>query len=389
MLCPACTAAGAAPALGTSTDPGLAPTLAGIRRVPPGDLTAILAGAQPGTELRLAAGRYMLSEPVRLAHGLRLVGAGAEQTVIVGVAGARLHVHPLEANETITMEGLTLTQTASEAGRAELLRVTAGHLTLRDCRLEGGLGALWVGGRARVEATGCGFIGSAGCGLQAMESAVVKLVDCIVSGHAGFGVRVGDRAQLDATALTARSNGRGGVAVGAWGRLSLVGGAIAENGRRGVLIRSAAPCRVADCAITHNAGPGVEVGRTPSLALERNQIRANQGAGVMLGDGARAEASANALEENAEDGFAVYQGASARLVGNGANRNGRFGVWVGSGGEAALADNAAGDNQGGEYMAAWTAAIAPEAAAWFGRRSDQSSRAAREHLRPGGRFGRR
>ena len=152
-------------------------------------------------------------------------------------------------------------------------------------------------------------------------------------------------------------------------------------------MRSVAPGAIAHALIARNDGPGVEVARSPELALTGNRILANTGAGVTVGDGARAEAHANALEENGEDGIAIYRGAWARLVGNGSRGNGRFGVWVGSGAEAAIGDNAVESNARGEYMAAWSAAIPIEAATAFSRRSDQSTRAQREHQRPEGRFG--
>ncbi len=394
-LCRPCLAAGWAPDLGGDADPGLAPTLAGIRRLPPGDLTAALAGAQPGTTFRLAAGRYELTGPVRLSHAVRLEGEGPDATRLVAAPGARLHVHLQDDAALVTLTGLTLEQArAPEAAPVvptaptEVLRATAGALTLTDCRLTGGRG-LWVGRAARVSLSACAITEADGPGLAVTDEAIATLTGCRLVGNQGFGLQAGHRATLVADACTCEANGRGGVAAEERARLTLVASTITGNGRRGVLVRSSAPCRVEATTIEANAGPGIEVGRAPGLALEANRIRANQGAGVMVGDGARVQAAANACEANAEDGFAVYKGASVRLVGNDARHNGRFGVWVGSGGEAALSDNAADGNQAGEFMAAWSAAIAPEAADRFGRRSDQSSRAAREHLRPGGRYGRR
>lgn len=392
-MCAECAAAGMAPALGSGVEPGLSPSLAGTRRVPPGDLTPLLAGAQPGTRFVLGPGRYVLNGPVRLGHGMVVEGAGCGETRVVAIAGARVHVHLQDESESVLFQDLTFAQAQpgelAPVPATEVLRATSGHVSLLRCRLEGGAGGLWVGRTARVEAEACVFEGSSGAGMLVTDAARVALSSCELAAHAGFGLQVGHRARVEARAIAACRNARGGLAVEAWGELSVYDSTIAGNDRRGVVVRSLGPCELRRNTIEHNAGPGIEAGRAPGLALEANRIRANQGAGVMLGEGARVEASANACEENAQDGFAVYKGAWARLVGNGAHRNGRFGVWVGSGGEAALADNQAGDNEGGAFMAAWTAAIAPESAASFGRRSDQSSRGAREHLRPGGRFGRR
>lgn len=382
-----------APALGSGIEPGLSPSLAGTRRVPPCDLTALFAGAQPGTRFILGPGRYELSGAVRLSHGVTVEGAGSDETRVVAIAGARVHVHLQDEADLVLFRDLTLAQAqpgeVAPVPATEVLRVTAGQLSLVRCRLEGGAGGLWVGRKARVEAEACVVEGSSGAGVLVTDDAHVLLNACELVSHAGFGLQVGHRARLEARAIAACRNARGGLAAEAWAELAVADSTIAGNDRRGVVVRSCGPCRLSRNTIEHNAGPGIEAGRAPGLALEANRIRANQGAGVMLGEGARVEASANACEENAQDGFAVYKGAWARLVGNGAHRNGRFGVWVGSGGEAALADNQAGENEGGAFMAAWTAAIAPESAASFGRRSDQSSRAAREHMRPGGRYGRR
>lgn len=392
-LCEACAAIDLAPSLGLRGEPGLAPTLARHHLPVPGDLTAMIASAAPDATLTLGAGTYMLTAPLHLSHARRIQGAGLDQTRVIAAPALRgplVHVH-MAAGGLLELLDLTIVYAPDWGDReADIVRVTAGHLRVTRCRLEGteAVGGAGVRLRSDAELTldSAEIVGTGGCGLRAMEDARVEMTHVSLSAHAGFGMWVGDRAAVTATQLTARGNGRGGAAVEGLGRLELVGGAIVANGRRGVLIRTAAACRLRESAFERNAGPGVEVCSAGALTLEGNQIRGNRGAGVMMGEGARADARANACEENSEDGFAVFRGARAHLVDNGVSRNGRYGIWVGTGGEAALEGNAAGDNRAGEYMAAYAAVIAPEGqgGAIFGRRSDRAVRPSFERGRPGG-----
>jgi nitrous oxidase accessory protein NosD len=354
--------------------------------VPPGELSAILAGASPGTTLRLGPGRYTLTDPVRLASGLVLEGAGPELTEIAAAVGARLHVHLLDPADSVTLRGLSLSQPAVD-GATAVVRATCGRLAIADCRLLGGSDGLWVGGSAVVSANAVHLEGAFGTGIRVAEAAGATLTDVTTTAHGGFGLLVGDRAEVSAERLTATFNGRGGAAAEAHATLNLFESELSDNGRRGVLVRSATPGAISRSLIVRNDGPGVEVARTPLLTLDGNRILANTGAGVMVGDGARVDAHANTLSENGEDGLAIYRGSSARLTANDARGNARFGVWVGSGAEATLADNAVVENGRGEYMAAWSAALPTEVASSFSRRSDQSTKAQREHMRPEGRFG--
>ena len=357
--------------LGAAADPGLSPTLAVPGRLLPGDLTAALENALPNAVLRLAPGDYVVTGPLARRHPLTVIGAGpglTRVTFLVPAGRPAWHLHVAEGHA-IALSDLAIALPPG-AAPSELLLLTAGHLRLTRCRLEGN--------------------GSAGHGLSVRGEARLDAEACALSHGGGYGLFVADRAVVTGDRLTLQGNGRGGVAVEAAAALTLTASRVAGNGRRGVLVRTTGECRLEANTITHNAGPGVEVVASPGLALDANRICGNRGAGLMLGEGSRATASANACEENSEDGIAVYKGARVRLVGNGAHRNGRFGVCVGSGGEAALDDNAAGDNQGGAFMAAHSAVLdGPSVVTAFRRRSDRSPRPTPEQARYGQFRGRR
>lgn len=395
-LCAICAAIGLAPAIGRLGDPGLAPMLSTACRPEPGDLTAILAGAPANGTITLGPGLYLLTAPLQVSQGLTLIGAGAEATRVVGavgLAGPLVHAH-LSSDATLALKDLAIVHAPEGAPdrQTDVLRVTAGRLSLTRCRVEGtsGIGGAGVSvrGDAQLEADACEVLGTGNNGIAVGGAARATLLDCALSGHGGFGLAVGATALVEATRLIARTNERGGVAVEAQAGLSLSGGTIANNGRRGILVRSSGPCSLTGIAIERNEGPGVEAVSAGRLVIDANHIRANRGAGVVMGEGARAEARANACEENALDGFAVFKGARAKLVGNESHRNGRYGVWVGGGGEAALSEDDATDNHRGGFMAAYTAAIAPEGhgPAAFSRRSDRSARPQQEQQRRPGSF---
>jgi hypothetical protein len=110
-----------------------------------GALRAALAQAQPGDTVQLPAGLFTITEPIRPRSGLRLLGAGQDQT-IVHFAGAKPGVMLSLANcEDVEVAHLTLdaqnnTNVTQGVSGRNARRLQLHHLTIRNVCNSGGFG---------------------------------------------------------------------------------------------------------------------------------------------------------------------------------------------------------------------------------------------------------
>jgi hypothetical protein len=128
----------------------LALAAAATLEVAPGEsLSAALARAKPGDEVRLAAGTFAGS--LGRQKRLRVVGVDPAETIIEAPEGE----DGLVAEESVELAHLTLVGAAGKAG----LKVLAGEAKLEDVVLHGGSTGAFVGRDARLTARQTSFSG--------------------------------------------------------------------------------------------------------------------------------------------------------------------------------------------------------------------------------------
>ncbi len=325
------------------------------------NLQQIMGEAPEGAELRLGAGVHTLEGAVEVNRSIKLVGAGVNQTILLGVALERGLLW-FRTEALLQIEHLSIH--ARGAGR--VLRCHAGLVEMNRVHIKGlnekGVG-LWLGegararlkyshlsglrvgieasGEARLEARWVEIEGGAvGIDLRARAHAAVQ--DCVIKGqgqsglHARekasasikntafiyntLGLSVGDLARIDASNCTLRSCEVGarmlgtgktlmekntfdsngiGIEVGGEARPVLRANKLRFSQKVGIKIFDQASGVFEGNSIRGGKGAGVLIGGVATPALLSNHVAENDGCGIEFTDQAGGEATLNVCTENA------------------------------------------------------------------------------------------
>lgn len=203
-------------------------------------LKTVLATAQPGTTIELDTGWYAFDAPVRIAPGVRLVGAGDDRTTLVNTGGnfSAFACCFQPVGGVVTLEGLTLESACGEREQAQTLgwqgsgAPSGATLIVRDCVVIGRAFALYTWGppnnrivceRTTIQAgRWCVTAGAAPGTWPGLDSQDISLYDCTLI--ADFAQHKGAGGDVNA----GQSSSAGIVARG--GRVRMFGGSINVKG---------------------------------------------------------------------------------------------------------------------------------------------------------------
>src|ERR1700736_1735229 len=106
------------------------------------DLEAVIRQAEPGAEVRLPAGVFMLSRPLVVTQSITLIGAGMDQTRIV--CRARELVVRFDSGGPFHARNIPFAHEGEEP--AHVVTVVSGPFEFRSCRFTGA-----VAGQSAIE----------------------------------------------------------------------------------------------------------------------------------------------------------------------------------------------------------------------------------------------
>jgi parallel beta-helix repeat protein len=218
-------------------------------------LQSAVADAPEGVTLVLSPTTFILLQPLEVHNSLSLVGAGMDQTIIVGEAEGYVL---LSGSGSFVAEDITF-QHQGET-EADVVVVEGGEATFRRCRFTG--------------ANSVGEDGRSGLVLKGATTALVQ--DCVADENDTRGIRVAEQAQATLEGNTCSSNERLGL-----GFFDSSGGVARKN----------------DCS--GNGGHGIQAAGQAQPTFEDNISNSNEQIGIAYFDNSGGVARRNTCSGNA------------------------------------------------------------------------------------------
>ncbi len=175
--------------------PGLipAPTPAPIVTLAPngsGDYASFeqaVAALPADAVIRLLPGEYRLKAPLSLDKPLRLIGAGMDDTAIVGYWED--HVLAYGAKGRFAAEGISFRHAGTTL--ANVVMVTSGEVAFKECRFSGG------SSERRIESDSADDVSADGEGLVLRGPVTGRVIRCRIEHNAGRGLVVCDGPEVE------------------------------------------------------------------------------------------------------------------------------------------------------------------------------------------------
>lgn len=303
------------------------------------ELVAAVSLAGSGSTIRLAAGTYVVGEPLVALRPLTLVGAGRDDTVIRSIAPGAAML--LDADGDVTIRDLTVSHDGSSS--ASVVVVTGGGYSFERLRVAGGVAA-------DNGAGGFGIVVRSTADPLRGSGDRAEVIDTVLSDHEGGGLFVGnDGAPTLRDVTVARTGGCAlcfveqatGVIDGARVRSAPIGmraddeSAPQVNRLRvqradiGVVVTGSAAPTVSSSRITDTRS-GVEVIDNASPTLSDVTVIDSQDIGLRLAGSSQATVRRVRVTGAPTVGIGVADDAAPTLTGTTIDTSGDVGViWLG------------------------------------------------------------
>ena len=267
-----------------------------------------VATSHPGDLIQLAPVPLQLTRPLQITHDLRITGGARLEMTAPGLLLDHISGH-------LELWGLTLTRAVGS--EEPLIRTSAGHLELRDCRLRGGDPSqhrvgLYAAARARLTAHSSTVEGF-DVGLHATHNTSVSLLGCTLTRNR-HGATLDDSCQAELRACDVKDNGADGIVVAGTSHADLEGNTSAGNAQSGVRYSGHATGLVHDNTCRRNL-LGIVVNVRAAPTLRSNTCEHNRLVGIRYGGRALGEAIENACRGN-KVGLEILEQAAPILRGN-------------------------------------------------------------------------
>ncbi len=266
-------------------------------------LPEIIARARPGGIVKLPSGILEFSKPIPVTRNLSIVGAGANQTILVYKGGGIAFT--VDKNQQLSIQGISLEATGDSG--ATLIRVRDARLEIRKANLKGAKAgrdpalpgaAVIFSGNSQGNIAGCKFL----------ENAVAVLID-------------------DLSRPTLSEND------------------FREN-QAAIIIRNRARPTIRNNRIRNNFGNGIEVFDRSQPVIENNEVYENRGNGVYFHtESYSGKVKINTIRRNKEIGILLEGNSQATFEGNMISANGLGGIEFRNGSRGILRKNVIKDNK--------------------------------------------
>lgn len=256
-----------------------------------------VAAAPPGATVRLRAGTSVLTDPLQITKPLRIVGAGADQTVVTSAAKPFAVGTRVEPGQEVSFTGMTIEHTGPATG--DVVAAFGGGLALTDCVVRGGV----VGPEPKA---------GTGCGVVACKGASATLTKCVVRDNGGHGVHASGDGRLGATGCEFRGNTKDGAFLKS-AAASLTGCRAVENQLSGVRVTGQCVADVRDCSAGKNKLSGLLADDDAEVTFSNNTCSENDHDGIALKDRAVVTLTRNKCLQNKQSGIAVHDNVSGTI----------------------------------------------------------------------------
>lgn len=330
----------------SATSTSAATTAAGeteIAVAPTDDLGEIMGAAPAGAVLTLEAGQFVLDEVATVDRDLTVIGAGDDQTRIVGQNdGGVLRVE----RATLSLKNLAL-ELSTEFVGVDVVHATDAALRLDAVTVTNGSGhGLSARGQTTAEIVGSRFIDNGDSGVVAFNESVVHVTNSSATGNVVGFLWTGD-SRGTATDSRADGNTRDGFVVTGSAAADLVDNVAEANAKAGFAWLEAGGGTATGNAADGNHN-GFAVLDSAAPTIERSQATNNNGAGFAWHGDAGGLARDNLSSGSEIDGFAVYGSAAPQLTDNVATDNVKAGfAWLEDSGGVASGNRAEGNRTDG------------------------------------------
>ncbi len=274
------------------------------------DLARRIASVQNGETLALTAGEYLLSEQLAIAKSITLSGVGQHNTIINIRATTKNCGIVMDAVNQLVLQNLTIRYAGSNA--ADVIWVTAGTITIRQCTISGGI--MDTVNNLR------------GAGVRVSSSVQCTVVDSLLEGNAGCGIILGGHSHGQVVNTQCRENGYHGIQVGEQAVLTVEGCFCSNNKRDGILFTGSSRGEVVKTHCLQNGYHGLYAAGTAIVMAEENICRNNKQTGMIFFDSSQGKSVRNRCEENGSHGIAADNTATLTLERNTCRNNADCGI---------------------------------------------------------------
>ena len=331
-------------------------------------LAQALAGAPDHAIIQVPAGSHHLAHGVTLRRSVSLVGAGMDETEIVGSGGE--HVLRLDGGGRLGLRDLALRFAGGGVG--DVVGVRDAEIEIERCRFSGGTSS-GVGAGAGLElrgtiqggVRGCEFVrngygitldGPAAPTLEQNAMSENRLAAIAYFGASGGvardntclrngeGILVGEKAQplLERNACR---EGKVGINFVEQARGEALANECRDNSGDGIRIAGTAQPTVRQNQCVNNLQHGIYYLDESAGSAAENACRDNRIHGIFLAGRARPTLEDNVCTANGKDGISIRETASPRVDRNTCESNGEDGIYVASGTAAVLGTNTCRNNK--------------------------------------------
>ena len=274
------------------------------------ELAKLVEAAPVGGVVALDATTYTLNGTLVISKPLTLVGAGMDQTVVVGSDGDRMIY--LLGPARFGIEGITFRYAGDEV--ANVAVVSDGALTISDARFTGGV---WSSD-----------LGFGGTGLLLWGTTTGRVTESVFENNGLHGVELKDEANLELEDNRFERNGENGVAFFDASRGSVRHNISSNNGLHGISADNDAEVALEENICSENAEIGIRISGQALGTLRANEATGNGLHGITVIDTAAPIVTANILKNNVESGLVYFGNAAGAARDNQCSENGLHGIGV-------------------------------------------------------------
>jgi parallel beta-helix repeat protein len=212
------------------------------------------------------------------------------------------------------------------------IAVSAGHLLVRNCQVEGGGTGFQVSDAGKLSVEGGTVIGSRSEGVSVCDGGSATLIDMTIRFHPRHGIAVFRSGSASIANCVVASNDDFGISVQYNSSAEVQSCEIEKNRGGGIEVRDGSRSSIKGCRVSQNH-QGIRLAAGSDADLNDNTIFENLLSGVFVLGGAGAMLASNRISYNHENGVYILESGQARLIENQIHHNGLAGVCVNRGGE--------------------------------------------------------
>ena len=343
-------------------------------------VSELIKQAKQGGRLEIAAGQYLLDEPLTLDKSVELIGAGHSKTFII--TAAQEHVMQLTLNKSKELagggHGKTFTFAAPQGHliqfrgtgqfvakgitfectgdrQTTVVHISDGVVDIEGCLFTGGVwkenqggSGLWITGRTRGIVKNNVFEANGLHGISLGGESQLRLEQNTMQNNTYAGIAYFDNAKGVAINNISEGNGLHGIAVQGNSQPTLKHNTIRNNKSVGISCSGGAGGKIENNVIEKNDVFGIQVLDGAWPRLEQNTIQNNTKSGIAYFGNSGGIAVANTCKENNSNGISVQGEAKPRLENNTLHNNVGYGIAIFESAQPTLTNNTFSENKLGK-----------------------------------------